>query len=170
MALILRVGGVTEALLEDVSRVVQRSHQRRVIRDVEHVEPIPVARRIHDRVDRLVIRHLVALSPNTDRTASATIVLGLGRGITQRDQRRSSARRIASRTRRRLRAVAETSSPGTIPRDRTSPTLSKKFGSHSLTSRTISEMTTCASCGVSPCSPSAADDAERCPRPCAPWR
>ena len=63
MALVLRVGGVAEPLLEHVARVVQRPHQRRVIRHVEDVEPVAVARRVHHPIERLVVVHLAGGEP-----------------------------------------------------------------------------------------------------------
>ena len=43
---------VAQPLVEHVVHMMQRSHQRRVVGDVEDVEAIPVARRVHDAVDR----------------------------------------------------------------------------------------------------------------------
>ena len=46
---------------KDVVHVVQRSHQRRVVRDVENVQPVRVRGGVHYPVQRLVICHLVRL-------------------------------------------------------------------------------------------------------------
>ena len=53
MPLILRVGGVAQALLEHVGGVIERAHHRRVIRDVQHVDAIRVSGRVHHPIDRL---------------------------------------------------------------------------------------------------------------------
>ena len=59
VALVLRVGGVAQPLLERVGRMLQRAHQRRVIRHVHHFEAIAVPRGVQHPVDRLVVVHVV---------------------------------------------------------------------------------------------------------------
>ncbi len=62
---------------------MQRPHQRRVIRDVEDVEPIPVPRRIHDPVERVLVRHLCRSQPEDRAHRLGDDFLRLGRHIPQ---------------------------------------------------------------------------------------
>ena len=143
MPLILRIGRVTEPLLEDVIHVVKRAHQRRVIGDVEDVEPVAIARRIAcTRSSASSSLISAAVSPNTDRTDSATTASASETRSAGATIVRPAVRRIPPRNSRRRGADAGTRLPAR-PRRRIGarPTFSKKYGSHSLTRRTISEIT-----------------------------
>ena len=72
MPLILGVGGVAQALAERVAGVLQRPHQRRVIRHLDRVEPVRIAGRIEQAIERVVVDRSSPSAPNTERTASAT--------------------------------------------------------------------------------------------------
>ena len=61
MPLILRVGRVAQALPEGVAGVLQRSHQRRVIRHLDRVQPVGIAGRVEQAVEGVVGGQVVAV-------------------------------------------------------------------------------------------------------------
>ena len=105
MALILRVGGVAQPLLEHVAGVIERAHHRRVIRDVEHVDAVLVLRRIHHPIDRLGVVHF--RRGEAERRRAPRRRRRVPRRPTSRaaaTRGRRGADRIRPRTRRRRRA------------------------------------------------------------------
>ena len=74
---------MTELLLEHVRRVVQRPHHRRVVRHVEHVDPVEVAGRVHHPVDGLVVAHLVGRQAEGGAHRVGDHALGIGGPVAQ---------------------------------------------------------------------------------------